>query len=100
MTAAAAVSIKNTNIRVSNNGVNLQTAGGGTVFLDNVRIEGTNLAVQSVGAGASVFLNNTTILNNTTALFAASGGAIFSFGNNRVAGNSFPGATPTPVGLE
>lgn len=48
--------------------------------------------IRSSGANASIRLSNTTIMSNTAGLVTNAGGAIVSFGTNRVFGNGVDGA--------
>jgi hypothetical protein len=58
-------------------------------------LNGAN-GILSQGANAFVFLTESTVMANTTGLNAVSGGAIFSYQNNRLTGNVTDGA-PTAV---
>jgi len=49
------------------------------------------------GAQGTARLSNVMVVNNSFGLFSAGGGALISFGNNRIAGNATDGApTSTP----
>jgi hypothetical protein len=52
--------------------------------------------VVASGAAATVRISNVTVTNNNTGLSAIGGGALISFGNNRVAGNT-PGGNGSPT---
>jgi hypothetical protein len=53
--------------------------------------------ILSSGALSTVRISNVMVVNNSFGVFAAGGGAIVSFGNNRIAGNATDGApTVTP----
>ncbi len=51
------------------------------------------------GSGGLVFLTDTTVMSNVTGLSATSGGAIYSYGNNRLTGNASDGVTPVTSGF-
>jgi hypothetical protein len=69
-----------------------------------VNLEGVLVAnnagqgVVAQGAGATIRMSNTGIYGNSTGVLAA-GGIVFSFGNNRIAGNNSDGA-PTTTGAQ
>src|SRR5579872_6261602 len=69
--------------------IRIDGTGGGTTSLDmdNVVVSGSPTGIIALNGG-TVRLNNSGILNNGTGLSASSGGAILSFGNNRLAGNA------------
>jgi hypothetical protein len=46
------------------------------------------------GSGGLVFLTDTTVLSNHVGLSTAAGGTIFSYGNNRLTGNTSDGVAP------
>ena len=50
------------------------------------------IGVQSNGSGATVTLSNVVVIDNPTGLGIFNGGAILSFGNNKVQGNTTDGA--------
>ena len=80
------------------NGVLVFTAGiAAEANLDNCvsTSNGTN-GIKSEGSASTVRLSTSTITNNNAGLTSASGGAIVSFGNNRIAGNS-PGGDGAPT---
>jgi hypothetical protein len=58
-------------------------------------LSGAN-GILAQGANAFVFLSESTVMSNVTGLNAVSGGAIFSYQNNRLTGNVSDGA-PTAV---
>jgi hypothetical protein len=54
--------------------------------------------LRAIGAGASIFLSRSVITNNGIGIGASGGGAIFSYSDNRFAGNANgDGVTPTPI---
>jgi hypothetical protein len=65
------------------------TAGGPVVInLESCIVAGNGAAsIRSVNAGATIRLSNVMVVNNATGLSPFGGGAIVSFGNNRIAGN-------------
>ena len=79
------------------------TAGGPAVMnLENCLVTDSNANVNSAavaasGAQAIVRLSNVMVVANSIGLSSVSGGAIVSFGNNRILGNATDGApTSTP----
>jgi hypothetical protein len=62
--------------------------------LENCMAVGNSTGVVS-GSNASVRISNTTATRNATGLQASGGGAIVSFGNNRVSGNNLADGVPT-----
>jgi hypothetical protein len=78
--AAAPVVLNLEQCLVSENNVTTNTAG-----------------ILSSGAQSTVRISNVMVVNNSFGLFSAGGGAIVSFGNNRIAGNATDGVpTATP----
>jgi hypothetical protein len=73
-----------------------------TIVADNVTSShNAGYGLRAVGATASVFLSRSTITGNGVGIGASGGGAIFSYGDNRFAGNTGGnGVTPTPIGLK
>jgi hypothetical protein len=61
--------------------------------------DNTNNGVSAIGAAATLRLSNVVVTGNGTGL-NASGGAIESFGNNRVVGNGANGAPTVTVGQQ
>lgn len=53
--------------------------------------------MQVSGAGATIRLSNTTITGNTTGINILAGGAVVSFGNNRVINNTTDGAPSSTI---
>jgi hypothetical protein len=66
-----------------------------TVSLDHTQVAGNGVGVTSLN-GAAVILNNTIVQTNNTGL-NASGGAIFSYGNNPINGNQPGGIGTAPI---
>ncbi|MFL6237477.1 MAG: hypothetical protein ACJ76N_30430 [Thermoanaerobaculia bacterium] len=76
-------------------------AGSGNVrlFIENsVSTHNGTTGIASVGV-ATVFISNLVVTNNQTGLAVNSGGAIVSFGNNRIQGNTTDGS-PTQTILQ
>jgi hypothetical protein len=55
--------------------------------------------ILSQGSAGFVFLTDTTVMSNQIGLSTASGGAIHSYGNNRLTGNVSDGVAPSTAGL-
>ncbi len=94
------VSAKDLVISGSDNaGVNAVGSGGNVirVSLDNSLInDGAGYAISTFGSQTSVYLAHTTITNNATALQVLMG-SVFSYGNNRIFGNTVSGASPSMI---
>jgi hypothetical protein len=83
------------------NGISAYTAGSTTAIVidhSSSLING-GTGILSQGSGGLVFLTDTTVMSNVTGLSAASGGAIFSYGNNRLTGNVSDGSAPATSGF-
>ncbi len=76
-------------------GFTAYTPSGGSVQMlveNSVSTHNGTIGVQSNGSGATVTLSNVVVTDNPTGLGIFNGGAILSFGNNRVQGNATNGA--------
>ncbi len=76
-------------------GFTAYTSSGGTVQMlveNSVSTHNGTIGVQSNGSGATVTLSNVVVTDNPTGLGIFNSGAILSFGNNRVQGNTTDGA--------
>jgi hypothetical protein len=73
-----------------------------TVMADNVTSShNAGYGMRAVGATASIVLSRSAITDNSVGIGVLSGGTIFSYGDNRFAGNTGgDGVTPTPIGLK
>jgi hypothetical protein len=83
------------------NGISAYTAGSTTAIVidhSSSLINGGS-GILSQGSGGLVFLTDTTVMSNVTGLSAAGGGAIYSYGNNRLTGNVSDGVTPVTGGF-
>jgi hypothetical protein len=85
--------------------VAVSDASGGpaaTIMADNVTSShNAGYGLRAVGSTASVYLGRSTVTSNAVGIGASGGGAIFSYGDNRFAGNTGgDGVTPTPIGLK
>lgn len=85
----------------STNGyVAFSAAGASTLTIESsLASDNTNNGVSAQGASATVRLSNVVVTGNGTGLNAG-GGAIVSFGNNRVAGNGADGAATSNIGQQ
>jgi hypothetical protein len=83
----------------SGNVVNGFSVTGGTrpafLVIEGGMAVGNTTGVLSSGGNASARISNATVSRNATGLQPASGGAIISFGNNRVSGNNLADGNPT-----
>jgi hypothetical protein len=89
--------------RNSQNGITSSngTAANVTLLIDNVAVSGNgNKGLSTSGTNAGMLVGNSSVFGNIAGLFATSGGALVSYGNNRVNGNNgadgaFSSTTPT-----
>lgn len=75
-------------------------SGGAAAEINVVSSTSSNngiAGVRSEGAASIIRLTDTTVSDNSTGLASAGGGQIVSFGNNRNAGNTTPGAPTSTV---
>ena len=82
-------------------GISAYTAGSITAIVidhSSSLINGGS-GILSQGSGGLVFLSDTTVMSNITGLSTAGGGAIYSYGNNRLTGNASDGVTPVTAGF-
>jgi hypothetical protein len=91
-TGSIFIALKDTNITNSGQG-GIRTSNGtaafSTISLDGVVVAGSqSFGLSAVGALAGMLVNNSNINNNAGGLNTSSGGVIYSYGNNRVNGNS------------
>jgi hypothetical protein len=70
------------------------------VLITNTKSVYNAFGVRSVGPNVSVRLNNSDIAGNGTGLNFGSGGALFTFGNNRVRANAVDGTFSAPLALQ
>lgn len=77
--------------RNSQNGITSSngTAANVTLLIDDVSVSGNgNKGLSASGTNAGMLVGNSSVFDNTAGLFATSGGALVSYGNNRVNGNN------------
>jgi hypothetical protein len=77
----------------SNNAVGIEVDPGGQVGIDSSVLSFNGTGLQNNG---TMSFSNSDITFNTTAI----SGATFSFGNNRIFGNSAPGTAPSPASFK
>lgn len=119
--SSGAVAIKASldNVRVENCNFGFAAGNGVQVMISHSVFSGNNTGVESEGPfGVSqMTINGSSINNNGTGVLNGSGttirlsnndialndtgitGATFSYGNNRITGNTVPGTAPTPIGF-
>jgi hypothetical protein len=69
--------------------------------VDQTKISGNNAAgLYASGSGAGILVRYSTVVDNAIGLDAASGGALYSYGTNSVAGNTTNGTFTGTVGLQ
>jgi hypothetical protein len=84
------------------NGLTALSSGSSVVFMiDQTKVTG-NLAagLYTGGSNAGIVARNTTVYGNAIGLDAASGGTLYTYGNNSVNGNKTNGAFTGTVGLQ
>jgi Right handed beta helix region len=77
-----------------NTSAGLETNSGANGYLDATTVVGNGIGLETLGGPIS--FNNSNIAGNGTAI----SGTTYSYGNNRIFGNSSAGTTPTRVNLE
>jgi hypothetical protein len=79
------------------NGITASTTSSNVVlFIDNSAVSGNFHGLVAGGSAAAMMVSNTGVSGNTAAgLFTVNGGALYSYGNNRVDGNSGSNGTFT-----
>ena len=83
------------------NGVTALSSGSSVVFtIDQTEISVNLAGLFASGGNAGMLANNSTVFNNTIGLDTANGGALFTYGNNRVNGNATNGAFTGTAGLQ
>ncbi len=73
----------------------VEAEGAAEMNVANSATSNNGVGVQN-GSGAIIRISNTEIAFNGTAILGPS----FSFGNNRISGNTSPGTAPTPIGQQ
>jgi len=84
------------------NGITAVSSGASVVFMiDQTEVSG-NLAAGlfAGGSNAGILARNSTVYGNAIGLDAASGGTLFTYGNNSVNGNATNGAFTGTAGLQ
>src|SRR5262249_33510411 len=77
----------------ANNGISVNTNGANVgIVVDNTAGSGTSVGLVAAGAGGAILVRHATITANGTGLLAASGGNLFSYGDNVVNNNSTDGS--------
>jgi hypothetical protein len=77
-----------------NTSAGLETNSGAGGYLDGTTVQGNGIGLETFGGPIS--FNNSNIANNGTAI----SGTTYSYGNNRILGNSSAGTTPTRINLD
>jgi hypothetical protein len=81
-------------------GVSAISAGSPAWFLvDQTEVSGNDYGLGAGGSGADILVNNSSVFGNATGLYT-NGGALYSYGNNRVNGNSTDGTFTGTLGLQ
>jgi hypothetical protein len=87
----------------SQDGIIAVTPGGGApigMMVDRTRSVNNNIGIRSLGPNVTVRVDSSTVTGNSTGLAFGSGGALLSFGTNKVQANAVNGAFSGPVGLQ
>jgi hypothetical protein len=84
------------------NGITVISAGSSVVFMiDQTKVtENAAAGLFAGGSGAGILARNTTVFKNGYGLDIVNGGALYSYGNNSVAGNATNGAFTGTAGLQ
>jgi hypothetical protein len=83
------------------NGITALSSGSSTVLtIDQTKVSANLAGLFASGSNAGMLADNSTVFNNTIGLDTASGGALFTYGNNRVNGNATNGAFTGAAGLQ
>jgi len=84
------------------NGITALSSGSSVVFMIDQTKVSRNLAagLYVSGRNAGILARNSTVYGNAIGLDAASGGTLFTYGNNSVNGNTTNGAFTGTVGLQ
>src|ERR1700674_2614634 len=85
----------------ANFGIGVSSPTASVVLLiDNTTVTGNNYGLVAVGAGAGLAVSKSSILFNTTGLYAATGGVLGSYKDNKVGGNTTDGTFNAFAGLQ
>jgi len=84
------------------NGITVISSGSSVVFMiDQTKVTGNAAAgLYAGGSNAGMLARNTTVFKNGYGLDIGNGGALYSYGNNSVAGNGTNGAFTATVGQQ
>src|SRR5258708_5834484 len=93
LAVASGNNVKINHSEFSNNAVGIEVDPGGQVGIDASVLSFSGTGLQS---NARMSFSNSDIAFNSQAI----AGPTFSFGNNRIFGNSAPGTPPSPAGLQ
>jgi hypothetical protein len=83
-------------------GIAAISSGSSVVFMiDQTKVTGNSAAgLFADGSNAGMLARNSTVYGNAIGLYTGGGGALYSYGNNSVAGNSTNGAFTGTAGLQ
>jgi len=83
------------------NGITALSSGSSVVFIiDQTKVSGNLAGLYASGSNAGILARNTTVFNNTIGLDSASGGALYTYGNNSVNGNTTNGSFTGTAALQ
>jgi hypothetical protein len=85
----------------SEDGIAAISSGSSVWFMvDQTEISGNAFGLAAGGSGTEILVSTSSVFNNTTGLHTSTGGALYSYGNNRLNGNASNGAFTGTVGLQ
>jgi hypothetical protein len=83
------------------NGITALSSGSSVVLIvDHTEVSGNLAGLFAGGGNAGILASSSTIFNNTVGLDTVNGGALYTYGNNRVNGNTTNGAFTGSAGLQ
>jgi hypothetical protein len=83
------------------NGITALSSGSSVVLIvDQTEVSGNLAGLFAGGGNAGILASNSTVFNNTVGLDTANGGGLYTYGNNRVNGNTTNGAFTGTAGLQ
>jgi hypothetical protein len=81
----------------------IATIGSGSAvwfLVDQTEVSGNTFGLAAGGSGAEILASSSSVFGNSTGLHTSSGGGLYSYGNNKVNGNTSNGAFTGTIGLQ
>jgi hypothetical protein len=81
----------------------IATIGSGSAvwfLVDQTEVSGNTFGLAAGGSGAEILASGSSVFGNSTGLHTSSGGGLYSYGNNKVNGNTSNGAFTGTIGLQ